>query len=151
MWPKAQSGCLGGLSFPLFALFSRWRLRKLRAFLSVEAEKILCFFFRRGLRKFCFFVFLVLLLLLLFFFFFPPEIQGLVVLRNIFLKSYTFACGWEELSLIVRVTFSYAFFFSLRLCYIIEWTCSSFSLRKADVPGWKNRWEKVVIPTRHLC
>ena len=111
-------------------------------------------FFRRGLRKFFLFAFLVLLLLLLFlffFFFFPPEIQGLVVLRNLFLKSYTFACGWEELSVIVRVTFSYAFFFSLRLCYIIEWTCSSFSLRKADVPGWKNRWEKVVIPTRHLC
>ena len=80
-------------------------------------------FFRRGLRKFFLFVFLVLLLLLLFlffFFFFPPEIQGLVVLRNLFLKSYTFACGWEELSVIVRVTFSYAFFFSLRLCYIIE-------------------------------
>ena len=73
-------------------------------------------FSRRGLRKFClFFVFLVLLLLffVLFCFFFSPEIQGLVVLRNLFLKSYTFACGWEELSVIVRVTFSYAFFFSL--------------------------------------
>ena len=124
-------------------LFCRWRLRKFYAFFSKGTEKI--FFV-------CFSCFVVVVVVSFFlFFFFPPEIQGLVVLRNLFLKSYTFACGWEELSVIVRVTFSYAFFFSLRLCYIIEWTCSSFSLRKADVPGWKNRWEKVVIPTRHLC
>ena len=130
----------------------------------MEAEKIPCFFVgggwensmlfsRRGLRKFCFFCFSCFVFVVFCFvlFFFPPEIQGLVVLRNLFLKSYTFACGWEELSVIVRVTFSYAFFFSLPLFCIIEWTCSSLSLRKADVPGWKNRWEKVVIPTRHSC
>lgn len=122
-------------------LFCRWRLRKFYAFFSKGAEKILFFLF----FLFCFCCFLFC------FVFFPPEIQGLVVLRNLFLKSYTFACGWEELSVIVRVTFSYAFFFSLPLFCIIEWTCSSFSLRKADVPGWKNRWEKVVIPTRHSC
>ena len=83
-------------------LFCRWRLRKFYAFFSKGAEKILFF---------CFSCFVVVVLLFCFVFFFPPEIQGLVVLRNLFLKSYTFACGWEELSVIVRVTFSYAFFF----------------------------------------
>ena len=48
LWPNAQSGYLGGLSFPLFALFSRWRLRKFRAFFSVEAEKIPCCFLGGG-------------------------------------------------------------------------------------------------------
>lgn len=89
-------------------LFCRWRLRKFYAFFSKGTEKILFF---------CFSCFVVVVVVSFFLFFFPPEIQGLVVLRNLFLKSYTFACGWEELSVIVRVTFSYAFFFSLRLCW----------------------------------
>ena len=37
LWPKALSGYLGGLSFPLFALFFWWWLRKFCAFFSVGA------------------------------------------------------------------------------------------------------------------
>ena len=115
-------------------LFSRWGLRKL------------CAFSRSGLRTFCFFF--VLLFCCFVCFFFPTWNSRTCGFAYLFVKSFTFACGWEKLSVIVRVTFScfcfvwfgfcfcFVFvFFSLPLFYIIEWTCSSFSLRKADVSG----------------
>ena len=85
-------------------LFSLWRLRKFRAFFSVGAENILfCFvcFFSNWNSRTCGFAYL-------------------------FLKSFTFACGWEELSVIVRVTFSYVFV--VVVCLFVCFRCVLFCL-----------------------
>ena len=97
-------------------------------------------FFSKGAEKilfFCFSCFVVVVVVFFLFFFFPPEIQGLVVLRNIFLKSYTFACGWEELSLIVRVTFSYAFFSLFDYVILLSGRVVLSALGRPMCPGGK--------------
>ena len=97
-------------------------------------------FFSKGAEKilfFCFSCFVVVVVVFFLFFFFTPEIQGLVVLRNIFLKSYTFACGWEELSLIVRVTFSYAFFSLFDYVILLSGRVVLSALGRPMCPGGK--------------
>ena len=103
-------------------LFSRRRLRKFCAFLSVEAEKIPCFFLGGGcensvlfsrwrLRKFCFFFFSRWR---------PSNFRAV------------FSVGAEEI-----------------MCLLPVWAVPSASGRPMCPVG--NGWEDVVIPTRHLC
>ena len=84
-------------------------------FFSVGAEKIMCLFSVGNENiLFCFFVFV-------FVFFFSTWNSRTCGFAYLFLKSFTFACGWEELSVIVRVPFSYVLFllllFLLLFCF----------------------------------
>ena len=91
-------------------LFSRWRLRKFRAFFSVGAEKIMCLF-SVGAENILFFLFCCCCFLFCFVFvFFSTWNSRTCGFAYLFLKSFTFACGWEKLCVIVRVTFSFFFF-----------------------------------------
>ena len=97
------------------------------------------------MRTFCF----VFLFLFLFCFFFDLEFKDLWFCVFIFEVLYVrlwlggvicyrsgavFICFVFVVVVFVVVLF---LFFSLRLFYIIEWTCSPFSFRKADVSGRK--------------